>query len=102
VIVKTKVAISYNGSVFLTYMEGLHLLFKLPPGPLNGLVGAGLLGQGLVCVRKLRIRICWLGVRIFCCNLFNYLLLNSAATPVCLLQECSRLLQSILNIDGHK
>ena len=38
----------------LTYIEGLHLLLKLPPGPLNGLVAAGLVREGLVRVGELR------------------------------------------------
>jgi hypothetical protein len=43
-----------HGAVLLTYVEGLHLLLEFPPGPLNGLVSAGLVGQGLVRVGKLR------------------------------------------------
>ncbi len=43
-----------HDAVLLTYVEGLHLLLEFPPGPLNGLVGAGLVGQGLVRVGKLK------------------------------------------------
>ena len=41
----------YNN--YSAYIERLHLLVELPPGALDGLVGAGQVGQGLVGVADL-------------------------------------------------
>jgi hypothetical protein len=40
--------------VFYTHIESLHLLLELPPGALNGLVGAGLVRQGFIRIAQLK------------------------------------------------
>merc|ERR1719270_1296794 len=67
---------SFTSHLVTVSLESLHLRLQLHLGSLDGLVGAGLVRQGLVCVLQL--------------------LLNHTAGTISLLQEGAGLLKSVL------